>query len=309
MIVLIDSGNTLAKFGWLDPSTGRRETAALALERLDPASLDTWFARFAQPPVLAIGVNVAGRKRADSLEAQFARRGCAVQWRTSRDRYPGLRSAYDPPEQLGADRWLSLVGMLSDFTADACRDAPGGLMLATFGTATTIDTATPDAVAPDTIAMPASNRTATRDVQPAGAARRPAAWAFRGGLILPGPAMMRSALARGTALLPDADGEVADYPTRTLDAIASGIAAAQAGALVRQWAVGLKRHGQPPRVYVTGGGWPALADEVKRQLAHAQAQAGVAQRPARWLPAPVLDGLAAMARSGVGAAASAGVAQ
>src|SRR3546814_3488501 len=57
---------------------------------------------------------------------------------------------------------------------------------------------------------------------------------FYGGLILPGPALMRSALATGTANLPEANAPFAAYPTHTHQAISSGIAAAQAGALLRQ---------------------------------------------------------------------------
>ena len=54
-------------------------------------------------------------------------------------------------------------------------------LLASFGTATTIDTVGPDNV-------------------------------FAGGLILPGPAMMRNALAHGTANLPVADGASSPIP-------------------------------------------------------------------------------------------------
>src|SRR3546814_19763240 len=78
---------------------------------------------------------------------------------------------------------------------------------------------------------------------------------FYGGLILPGPALMRSALATGTANLPEANAPFAAYPTHTHQAISSGIAAAQAGALLRQWREGIERFGQAPQVYSTGGAW------------------------------------------------------
>src|SRR3546814_9881371 len=44
---------------------------------------------------------------------------------------------------------------------------------------------------------------------------------FYGGLILPGPALMRSALATGTANLPEANAPFAAYPTHTHQAIRS----------------------------------------------------------------------------------------
>lgn len=266
MIILIDSGNTLAKFGWLDPATGRRETVPLALEHAAPARLEAWLDQMPAPPALAVGVNVAGRERAQALESRLGRRGCTVRWVTSLDHAPGVRNAYDPPGQLGPDRWVSLIGLSRRLPRDG--EPARAVVLATFGTATTIDTL-------------ALETDGTR--------------VFRGGLILPGPAMMRSALARGTALLPDADGSLADYPTHTRQAIATGIAAAQAGALARQWAVGLEQYGAPPAVYCAGGGWPAIEPEARRQLARAQAQAGVPRHPLEWLPTPVLDGLAAMA--------------
>src|SRR3546814_8457691 len=86
---------------------------------------------------------------------------------------------------------------------------------------------------------------------------------FYGGLILPGPALMRSALATGTANLPEANAPSAAYPTHTHPAISSGIAAAQAGALLRQWREGIERFGQAPQVYSTGGAWPMVEQEVQ----------------------------------------------
>ncbi|HEU0230008.1 MAG TPA: type III pantothenate kinase [Burkholderiaceae bacterium] len=295
MILLIDSGNTLVKFGWLDPATGQRETTPLSLAHDDTANLADWLDRLPAQPARAVGVNVAGRERAQALETHLGRRGCAVRWVTSLDHARGVRNAYDPPGQLGPDRWVSLIG-LSRRLRNAATSVPAPIvMLATFGTATTIDTLVPDTIdgaRPNQWAGGGESGHVER-------ASNPREWVFRGGLILPGPAMMRSALAHGTALLPDADGSLAGYPTHTRQAIATGIAAAQAGALVRQWAVGLEQYGQPPRVYCAGGGWPAIEPEARHQIARAQAQAGVEPRPIDWLPTPVLDGLATMALADV----------
>lgn len=295
IILLIDSGNTLVKFGWLDPVTGRRETTPLSLAHDDTANLADWLDRLPARPVRAVGVNVAGRERAQALETHLGRRGCAVGWITSLDHAPGVRNAYDPPGQLGPDRWVSLIGLSRRLLNDSTSLPAPIVMLATFGTATTIDTLVPDATDGARLNQRAGGGESGRAEQ----ASNPQEWVFRGGLILPGPAMMRSALAHGTALLPDADGSLADYPTHTRQAIATGIAAAQAGALVRQWAVGLEQYGQPPRVYCAGGGWPAIEPEARHQIARAQIRAGVDQRPIDSLPTPVLDGLAAMALADV----------
>ena len=131
-------------------------------------------------------------------------------------------------------------------------------LLASFGTATTIDTVGPDNV-------------------------------FAGGLILPGPAMMRNALAHGTANLPVADGRVVAYPADTHEAIASGIAAAQAGAVVRQWLAGHQRYGETPQIFAAGGGWPEVHQEIERLLADAGGAFGATPVPV-YLDHPVLDG-------------------
>src|SRR5690606_9486627 len=117
-----------------------------------------------------------------------------------------------------------------------------------FGTATTVDTLAPE--------------------QSEGAGLTSVA--FHGGLIFPGPDLMRSSLANGTARLPIASGPAVAFPTHTHQAISSGIAAAQAGAVLRQWREGLQRYGTAPRVYAAGGGWPIVEEEVRKSLARAQ---------------------------------------
>jgi len=260
MILLIDSGNSRLKVGWLDAAhpQAAREPAAVAFDNLDPDALGDWLGTLARTPTLALGVNVAGGERGEGIRAALARHGCPVHWITSRAELLGLRNRYTQPAQLGADRLVSLLGVRS-------RLAPGHapFVLASFGTATTIDTVGADDV-------------------------------FAGGLILPGPALMRSSLARGTANLPVADGPVTDFPVDTHQAIASGIAAAQAGAVVRQWLAASQRYGRPADIYVAGGGWPEVQQETERLLALAGAVAGQPPAPA-YLDRPVLDGLALLA--------------
>lgn len=264
MIVLIDAGNTRIKFGWLDPATGFRETLALALPHADIHSLPSWLGQLAAPATAAIGVNVASTALAHSLDALFQDNGICIQWITSRGLAAGIRNAYDVAAQLGADRWVSMIG-LAQHTDQAA-------ILASFGTATTIDTLGP---------LAASRAGSTR--------------VFHGGLIFPGPALMRSSLAAGTANLPQATGPAAAYPTHTHQAIVSGIAAAQAGALIRQWREGLEQFGQPPLVFSTGGGWNLIEDETQRLFARAQADLHLPRKTIQWLAAPVLDGLARLA--------------
>ncbi|KOF53921.1 pantothenate kinase [Achromobacter sp. DMS1] len=260
MIILIDSGNSRLKVGWLDDSrpAGRREAAVAAFDGLDLDALDRWLGSLPQPPRRAVGVNVAGEARGQAIAAILQRHGCRVDWSRSQASTLGLTNSYRNPSQLGADRWAALLGVLSRLP-----ETHPPFLLASFGTATTIDTVGPDNV-------------------------------FAGGLILPGPAMMRTALAQGTANLPVAQGQVVFYPVDTHEAIASGIAAAQAGAVMRQWLAGRQRYGVAPHIYAAGGGWPEVRHEIERLLAEAGHAFGGAPAPI-YLDHPVLDGLAALA--------------
>lgn len=64
MILLIDSGNSRLKLGWLDPRTGAREPEPVAFDNLDLRALGAWLQALADKPTRAIGVNVAGPARA-----------------------------------------------------------------------------------------------------------------------------------------------------------------------------------------------------------------------------------------------------
>jgi type III pantothenate kinase len=56
---------------------------------------------------------------------------------------------------------------------------------------------------------------------------------FLGGVIVPGPTLMRQSLNRGTAQLPGEEGRHDGFPQGTLDAIATGTIDAAAGAIMR----------------------------------------------------------------------------
>lgn len=303
-IALIDSGNTRIKAGWLDPASGAREEAALAITPHDMAELAAWYARQGRRPILAMAVNVAGAQRASQLTACFQDTfACPVHWLGSQRTAAGVHNHYSPPEQLGADRWLSMIGLAQQPSEqDTAANPRQPRLLASFGTATTVDTLYPATLVPggrpDT---PDSARGKSGvGVQPgiAGVMDLPATdWVYAGGLIFPGPELMRSSLASHTAQLPHAQGAAQAFPVNTRQAIASGIAAAQAGAVVRQWLMCLDLLGQPPHVYCTGGGWPGIRPEVDAAMARVQRLQGAPVQAIRSLASPILDGLAHMART------------
>jgi type III pantothenate kinase len=253
MIILLDVGNSRVKLGWQHPSLGREPTVhAIALQPLDALahSLSKWLDRLPVQPTEALGVNVAGNVVAATLDQALEAVNTKPVWILPEPKKLDVTNGYAKPAQLGADRWAALLGLAGHF--------PGvhpPLVLASFGTATTIDTLSPEKH-------------------------------FEGGLILPGPALMRQSLAQGTANLPLADSSSNDYPKHTLQAIATGVVAAQAGAVLRQCQVARKRYGVDPILCVSGGGWIEVETEVRRMLGELKIV---------FLINPVLDGIARIA--------------
>jgi type III pantothenate kinase len=256
MIVLLDVGNTRIKLGWQHPSMGREPTVhAIALRPLEalPALLRKWLSTLPMPATGAWGVNVAGSVVAERIEQVLRESGPSIQWMLPTAQQFEVRNAYDNPLQLGADRWSALLGVAEHLSAKVSRPT----ILATFGTATTIDTLSPDLV-------------------------------FEGGLILPGPALMRQSLAQGTANLPLANGAGNNFPKTTLQAISTGVVAAQTGAVWRQCLIAEQHFRAPPALYVSGGGWPEVEAEIRTRLSHLDIT---------FISNPVLDGLARMSKN------------
>ena len=152
----------------------------------------------AQPPLQqALACSVAGARLEATLAALLADRGIPMDWLRSSASAHGVVNGYRDPAQLGADRWAALIG------ARGLHDGPAVVVMA--GTATTIDLLGADGC-------------------------------FRGGLILPGFDLMRTALAHNTAQLPLAHGTLVELPRSTEEAIVSGCLLAQAGAVERLFA-------------------------------------------------------------------------
>lgn len=165
-------------------------------------------------PQRMIACNVAGPAVAARIEALAADLGVPLDWFKSSTAACGVTNGYANPTQLGADRWAALIG------ARGLHQGPAIVVMA--GTATTID------------ALDADGN-------------------FRGGLILPGLDLMRSALARNTAGLPEARGMYRDFPTNTDDAIVSGTLHATLGAIERM-AARLRRIASADYLAVLSGG-------------------------------------------------------
>jgi len=195
MLLLIDAGNTRVKWAlarddaqpgdWID-------SGAVLHEGLD-ALAGAWQSRHVTRAIVS---NVAGPALRERLAALLG--PITVDWFASSAARAGLANGYREPARLGCDRFAAAIG--------ARALAPGqDLVVATCGTATTVDAVTSDG-------------------------------RFLGGMILPGLALMAGALARNTAQLPQAAPGAAPPPLfadNTNDAIVSGCLSAQAGAIER----------------------------------------------------------------------------
>lgn len=238
--LLIDSGNTRVKIALAHAEgTDLRWTDGEAIEQArvasDPMRLASAItALCGKGPVdAAAGANVAGTGAAARIESALAQAGQPpVRWLRSGARACGVTNRYTEPERLGADRWASLLGARRRHPQD-------DVLIATFGTATTLD---------------ALSREGD----------------FLGGVILPGFDLMRASLHRHTAQLPLAAGGLQPLPTNTDDAIASGCAAAQAGAVLVQLRHLSGRTGRTPRLLVAGGGAALLAPLLPQPFERAE---------------------------------------
>ena len=204
--LLIDCGNTFLKWGRylpckpgqaIHPIGARCVEFNRALLDEIPTLVRDW--RKQAPPSKIVISNVAGtRVRNPIMRALEAWLDAPIPiWITAVEEQCGVRNGYMNPRQLGSDRWASLIGAHGVFP-----DRP--LLVAVCGTATTVDLLSRDGL-------------------------------FVGGTIMPGLGLMQRVLHEQTAALPDAQGEYVEHPIQTVDAIASGCAHAQVGAIERQF--------------------------------------------------------------------------
>jgi type III pantothenate kinase len=196
--------------------------------------------------IKAAGLAIASNVAGAAVQAtiEAACKGLAVRFVRSEASQLGVTNGYRDPSQLGTDRWVALIA--------AHHARPGHKLVINAGTALTIDALTGDG-------------------------------RFLGGLIVPGPALMRRSLDRATAALRESEGAVRDFPASTPEAIATGAVLACAGAADRL-AKSMDTHGTPPGLIILSVG-------AARELA-----------PALGLPHElhenlVLDGLQLIARS------------
>ncbi len=149
----------------------------------------------------------------------------------------GLTNLYDTPEKLGADRYAALIA--------ASRLQVGDCVVVSVGTATTVDMLSRDN-------------------------------AFLGGVILPGPDLMRAALLGATGQIESRmQGEAvrarlavdpASLPRDTATAVAMGVALAQAGAVDAMCRRMAAADADLPLVILTGGARAQVREWLRGQV-------------------------------------------
>ena len=220
--LLIDIGNTFLKWGTY--SRGAPGTRVLAqdkgiasgrvlLEEI-PRVTKAWQRQPAPEAVVISNVAGTGVVNLVLRALEIWPDAPEAHWIVSRAEQCGVKNGYLNPAALGCDRWAAMIG------AHALVGERAALVVVC-GTATTMDLLTADGH-------------------------------FLGGGIMPGLGLMVRALHQNTATLPEAQGDYVDYPRQTVDAIASGCAHAQAGAVERLYFLH-KRHHPDLRCILSGG--------------------------------------------------------
>lgn len=234
MLLLVDAGNTRIKWALMESaSLGKAGLGHWAqygsVRKEDSSQLGDALQGVDIARVLLS--NVAGPEMKEQLERMILRaaglKPVPLNWFTSQPELAGVTNAYRDPVQLGSDRFASMIGAHALFPDRS-------LIVATCGTATTVDAVTPDG-------------------------------RFAGGMILPGLGLMASSLARNTAQLPQVpEQEVVArlFADNTNDAIVSGCIAAQAGAIERAVAAHAAAQGGPVLCVLSGGAASFIAPHL-----------------------------------------------
>lgn len=230
---------------WAQADASLNPGGAFAYGQDFALALDNTFSVLARPEHVA-AVSVAASGHLHTLAQWVKRRwGLELESIVTRTAQLGVTNTYKDPARLGADRWAALVA--------ARTRSPDAVCVVDCGTALTIDVLDRNGV-------------------------------FRGGVILPGLALMRDALLRTQGVyevLGDAGSTLAQS---TADGVAAGTLFGLAGAIDRILDEQASLLGDTPQILITGGDAQPLLALLRHAVQHA--------------PDLVLEGVACIARAG-----------
>lgn len=221
MKLLLDLGNTRLKWAWQTEPAGwlARGAVSWSGEGMAEALASAWASLPRPDRVIAASV-VDSVREAQVTAAIGQLHDRAPEWLRTPAQACGVHNAYAEPQRLGVDRFLAMVA------AHADKRSP--CVLAGVGTALTLD------------ALAGDGR-------------------HLGGLIAPGPQLMRQSLLGATAQIrPDRPGEIRELADNTADAVVSGCWQAAAALIERFVTRVTPRLGEAPTLILGGGDAPAL---------------------------------------------------
>jgi type III pantothenate kinase len=240
LYLLFDVGNTRLKWAAVEsskhPSDRQKKLWAYsgsissnALQSSEAkAELANYIAKTLPRPDAIGFCCVAGSQAMTSLQSLFPQ-WSDIEWKqlTGESQYIGMRTLYQEPSKLGADRWAALIGarVLSKTNT----------LIINAGTATTIDLLGSNGV-------------------------------HYGGWILPGLNLMQASLHSQTAQLPLAERleNPFSFGANTNDAIISGCDAAQIGAIVQAIQLSKKLNCPVEKIWLDGGNATVLGQIISQ---------------------------------------------
>lgn len=224
MKLLIDFGNTRLKWALLEHGRLRQGGVFAHADRSLEAALHLEWPELARIDTVLVASVVDAAREAELAALVQARFHMRAEFLRSPAQALGIRNAYAEPAWLGIDRFLGLAAL------HAAHAQPQ--VLASAGTALTLDALAADG-------------------------------SHLGGIIVPGLALMRSALLARTARTHQPGGSFHEMPASTADGVFSGAVYAAAGAVESFRAMAAQRLGATPALFLTGG----AADELTPLLA------------------------------------------
>ncbi len=239
LYLFFDVGNTRLKWAAVEsdqnPSTQQKKLWAYSgsissksLESKEHRSELADYISKTLPKPVAIGFCcVAGREAITNLQSLFPQWN-DIEWQqlNGDSAYAGIRSLYQEPSKLGADRWAALIGARALSNKNT--------IVVNAGTATTIDLLGSNGV-------------------------------HYGGWILPGLELMQTSLATNTAQLDLAKRTAHQgFGTCTNDAIIGGCDAAQVGAILYGVHQAKELNLSVEKIWLDGGNAKILASEIQK---------------------------------------------
>ncbi len=242
LYLLFDIGNTRMKWAAVEstqnPSDRQKKlwaySGSVSSKSLESAEHRTELADYIaktlpKPDAIAFAC-VAGNQAAKNLQSLFPQ-WSDLTWKelTGNTSFTGVRTLYQDPNKLGADRWAGLIGARALSSTNT--------LVVNSGTATTIDLLGANGI-------------------------------HYGGWILPGLDLMQSSLQTNTAQLPQAhrSAEQSGFGLNTNDAIIAGCDAAQLGAIEYAAQIAKEMNHPIERIYLDGGNAKILHQAIQKGL-------------------------------------------